>query len=398
MKPRIAALSFALLFFPVAGSAQSVDATTQEADNRREFASGVAAMFAGRYDEAAQTFRKLAEHTDAPRVKLELARSLFLAKHYREAKRVFNDVYYSTGLPYEVRRSINVYLEKIDRKIGYLVPTIGVNLDTNPTRATSATDFQLLGLPVVLRQNAHGRAVGIQYGLAGRVPLDASSAFSLVSAVSGVKYSQSQNSFMNANIGLSHDDVAGKNSLETGVQYSRREKSDTLVSPYISDTYRLNSTGQSQTDFTAALSYSTFKSNSYLNGPVFQAGVTHGTEVSKETSLITGAHASITRTKDSRYDQVEVGVSGTLYRSLKAIAVDVVLSGNIGRRNFSGMDPLFGAIRRDTDLDCGIRLVRTKPLRRLFPSVGVKYERRISTLRYYSYAATGLTAELYYRF
>jgi len=362
------------------------------------FASGVAAMFAGRYDEAAATFKELTLRTDAPRVKLELARSLFLAKRYREAKHVFNDVYYSAGLPYEVRRAINIYLEKIDRKIGYFVPTIGLSVDTNPTRATSATDFLLFGVPVVLRQNERGRAIGVQYGVAGRTPLNSSSTLSVVGAVSGVKYLQSRNSFVNADVGLSFDDTEDKISLETGVQFSRRESSDTLISPYLAGTYRLNGTSPSQTDITVAASYNTFRYNYYLNGPVLQASTRHGTQIFKATTLITAAHASITRTVDSRYSQIEGGLSANLYHSLKVIAADVVLSSDVGKRVFSGTDPLFGSTRNDTDFDLGIRFLRTKPFKRLFPSIGIKYERRFSSLPFYSYAETGVTADLLYRF
>ncbi len=355
-------------------------------------------MFAGHYDEAAATFRELAKRTDAPRVKLELARSLYLGRHYREAKHVFNDVYYSNGLPYRVRRGINVYLEKIDRKIGYLVPTLGLGLDTNPTKGTAATDFVLFGVPVVLAQHNQRRAIGAQYSLSGRTPLNASSTLSAVGAVSGVKYPRSPNSFVNANLGLSFDDAGEKLSVETGMQYSRRENSDTLVSPYILGIYRLNNARPNQTDLTAIISFNSFEYNSYLNGPVVQTSVRHGTQIGRETILITTLQASVTRTADARYNQVAGAISANLYRSLKAVAVDVVVSGAIGKRIFAGADPLFGSVRRDTDSNLGVQLFRTRPIRKLFPSIGIRYERRDSSLPFYSYAGTGLTADLLYRF
>lgn len=207
-------------------------------------------MFAGRYDEASATFRELSKHTNAPRVKLELGRSLFLGQHFKDAKQVFNEVYYSSGLPYEVRRSINLYLEKIDRKIGFLVPSFGLSVDTNPRKATTASDFLLLGLPVVLSHQMHGRAIGLQYGLSGRTPLNTSSTLSILGATNGVEYSQITTSYVNATAGLSFDDRKGDVSLESGIQYARRKNSDTLISPYVAGTYRFNSTGPSSTDLT----------------------------------------------------------------------------------------------------------------------------------------------------
>lgn len=365
MRLRTLALAAFVLLSPSHGVAQSFDFRQSEGDNRREFRLGVAAMFAGHYDEAIATFRELSKQTDAPRVKLELGRSLFLAKRYKEAKRVFNDVYYSAGLPYEVRRSINVYLEKIDRKIGFLVPDFGLSIDTNPIKATSATDFLLLGLPVVLSQQKHSRAMGVQYGLAGRKPIDALSTFSIFGSIAGIKYSQSPNSFENASAGLAFDDKSGKLSLESGVQYLRRENSDTLMSPYVAGTYRLNSTNPSSTDLTAVASYNIFKYNFYLNGPAVQASVRHAVTLGKTTTLIAVAHASIIRASDPRYNQVEGGISASLYHSLKIVAADLVLSGNIGKRNFAQIDPLFGAIRRDTDVGFEIQVLRTKPIKRL---------------------------------
>ena len=398
MTLRTAVLTFAILILPNAALAQSAVLSTSEADNQREFASGVAAMFAGRYNEAAATFDDLAKHTDAPRVKLELGRSLFLAKRYQEAKRAFNEVYYSPGLPYEVRRSINVYLEKVDRKIGFFIPTLGLSIDSNPAKGTSSTDFLLFGVPVVLAQHERGRAFGLQYGLSGRTPINRSSTISVLGSVNGIKYAQSPNSFFNGNAAFSFDDKTQRFSLESGVQYFRRENSDTLISPYTSVTYRLNSTSLRPTDFTGIVSYSSFKYNSYLNGPAVQVGVRHVAPLSKATTLITGAHASIARTNDRRYDQIEAGVSASIYRTLKAVAADIVLSGSVGQRNFAENDPLFGAIRRDTDIGAEIRILRTKPIRRLFPSVGLRYERRKSSLPFYSYAGAGFTTDLFYRF
>ena len=395
---RTGAIAICALLSSFPASAQEGAAVALEEANRRDFAAGVAAMFAGRYDEAAEIFRDLSRRTSAPRVKLELARSLFLASHYREAKRLFNDVYYSAGLPYQVRRAINVYLEKIDRKIGFIVPTFGITLDSNPTRATSTTDYVLFGSPVVLNQRPHGRAIGIQYGLSGRTPLNASSSLSVVGAISGTKYPESPNSFASANTGLSFDDAQGRHSLETGVQYLRREHSDTLISPYLTGTYRLSGTKQSQTDVGILTSYSTFDSNYYLNGPLLQVSVQHGAEVQKQTTLVTAAHVSTVRTRDSRYNQFEGGLSASVYHSLASLGVDVIVRGQVGRRAFSAVDPLFGGIRRDTDYQGEIKLVRTSPVRRLFPSVGIRYERRDSTLPFYAYADLGITTDLLYRF
>ena len=59
---------------------------------QRAFVHAMQAQQAGDLARAEAIFRAMLEHTDSPRVKLELARTLFLQAKHEEAKRLFKEV------------------------------------------------------------------------------------------------------------------------------------------------------------------------------------------------------------------------------------------------------------------------------------------------------------------
>ena len=67
-------------------------------------------MQAGNYEPAIRELRALLAQTQSPRVKLELARALFLKGEYREARSLFNDVLVDPDTPWRVRDTVFVVL------------------------------------------------------------------------------------------------------------------------------------------------------------------------------------------------------------------------------------------------------------------------------------------------
>lgn len=61
-------------------------------DLQRAFIEGAQQLQAGKLAQAESIFREMLELTDSPRVKLELARTLFLQGNYDEAKILFKEV------------------------------------------------------------------------------------------------------------------------------------------------------------------------------------------------------------------------------------------------------------------------------------------------------------------
>jgi len=87
---------------------------------QRAFAEGMQAQQAGELSRAESIFRGMLQSTDSPRVKLELARTLFLQGKYPEAKRLFKDVSLRDETPWRVRDNIALFVREIEERTGYL--------------------------------------------------------------------------------------------------------------------------------------------------------------------------------------------------------------------------------------------------------------------------------------
>jgi len=98
------------LLLPSIAAGQAVD------ENQRAFEAGLQAAARGQWPIAIVLLTDLAERTDQPRVRLELARVLYLAGEFRRSKAEFLKVY-RHDIPYPVRRSINIYLDEIDQRL-----------------------------------------------------------------------------------------------------------------------------------------------------------------------------------------------------------------------------------------------------------------------------------------
>ena len=68
----------------------------------------------GDYEGAARIFRALAQKTDSPRIRLELARALFFLRQYEESRTLFREVALEPELPWRVRDNIEGFLRAID--------------------------------------------------------------------------------------------------------------------------------------------------------------------------------------------------------------------------------------------------------------------------------------------
>src|SRR5690606_42066865 len=81
------------------------------------FKAGLQAERAGRYDVAIGNFRRLLREAPTPRVKLELARALYLAGHYQESLALFREVYEAPETPQTVKRNIVPFIREAELRI-----------------------------------------------------------------------------------------------------------------------------------------------------------------------------------------------------------------------------------------------------------------------------------------
>jgi hypothetical protein len=121
------------------------------------FLEGQIALQQGRYADAVEVFRQILTGDPAlVRVRLELARALFLGGDFEAARYHFEQVL-GGDLPEPVRQNVYRFLTQIDAETSWLSLTLSIGPDSNPSFATTAESVDILGQKFVLNPDARAR-------------------------------------------------------------------------------------------------------------------------------------------------------------------------------------------------------------------------------------------------
>jgi tetratricopeptide (TPR) repeat protein len=131
-------------------------------DYETAFLSGQLALARKDYRAASTIFRRLLTRDPTLlRVRLDLARALFLAGDYDAARYHFEHAL-GHDLPETARQTVYLYLQRIETETSWLTVTVAVGPDSNPSYASSAETVDILGQPFVLSPDARARkAIGL---------------------------------------------------------------------------------------------------------------------------------------------------------------------------------------------------------------------------------------------
>src|SRR5438093_6987219 len=124
-------------------------ARTDDDGLQRAFIEGVQLLEAGDPRRAEEIFRELLKATDSPRVKLELARALYLQGKYAESKKLFQEVALQPDTPWRVRDNIAPFVQQIEEKTGYLKFGVTLVSDSNPRNLAAQKEFSIGDLRVM---------------------------------------------------------------------------------------------------------------------------------------------------------------------------------------------------------------------------------------------------------
>ncbi|HQS81447.1 MAG TPA: tetratricopeptide repeat protein [Thiobacillus sp.] len=151
-----------------AGTSEETGATYQA-----RFLLGVEALHAGNPMRAAAIFEPLLAETGSPRVKLELARALYLLQDYERSEQLFREVLARPDLPWRVGENIRVYLDEIDMATGVIKFSVGVVSDSNPRNFTNSREVMIGGQTLAVVPPEDNRQVtGVRLSVRGYRPLD----------------------------------------------------------------------------------------------------------------------------------------------------------------------------------------------------------------------------------
>ena len=135
----------------VATCAIAASASASAVDQKKVddlFRSAMVSARGGNHAAAIPTFRHLLSGVSSPRIKLELARSLLAVGEYKEAYRLFRDVYEAPGTPMTVKRNILPFLEEAELRTLRVRYGVRVITDSNPSRVGEGGTVYFNGIPM----------------------------------------------------------------------------------------------------------------------------------------------------------------------------------------------------------------------------------------------------------
>lgn len=137
------------------------------ADIESQFQNALGLINAGQAALAVPILYRLYAETAAPRVRLELARALFLAGREEEARRIFVDAF-QDGPPPVVRATVLSFINKIDQRKGKLSVNGSIARYSNPLPQPSASTLNFGGIELTYEPDESyrklwGATVGVNY-------------------------------------------------------------------------------------------------------------------------------------------------------------------------------------------------------------------------------------------
>ena len=371
---------------------------TANTDDPRQvlFLLGLHELTTGNYIAAVQVFKSLSLQTDSLRVKLELARALFLDLQYAEAKILFEEIHANPEVPYPVKESIQFYLDQIDILLGTIKYGLSVVTDSNPRNFTSSRKIKIAGRTMTLQPPSDNKdIVGIRYNLYITKALTddglltgylktsyldfPNTTFDTINADIGTILSFKKNRVLRIRLGLEESYYAGDHLYDF---------------PYLGFMLFPRPLHQFQLNGEFKIGKLRVPDASHLDALNFSLSTNLTRKVLTDSLVSTNIFLehSITEERAYTYHSGSVGLSLDV-PLFKVWRLKPYVS--IGRRIYKDRDPFFGEARHDTRKTAGI-ICKLENLKifGLTPALGITYEENDSNLDYYSYDKVGFVFDL----
>jgi hypothetical protein len=385
-----------VLVLLLAAATATGTARAQPADAmQREFVEAMQQLRAGRLDEAERTLRGMLERTDSPRVKLELARVLYLEGKDAEAKALFKQVSMQSDTPWRVRDNIAPFVRSIEERSGYVKLGVTVVSDSNPRNLAPQEEFTIGNLRVMPTE-APQKVNGLRYSMQGWKPFHGSSRAGGYLSASYADYPGHQLDRITADLGVlktlsSSGRVRGKAGVEFGTFGGRR----LYHFPYLGLDSVLKQTQTARLTGELKLGKVKFADFGYLDANYLSASasVRKVLSATAATSLSATLERSQAREDPYSYAGWQLGPGVDLFwpGSLYLVGARAALGG----RRYKAVDPLFGQQRADTtqrlEATLGNKLWRWRDSR---ISLVASLERNRSNIGFYSYRKFNLSVAI----
>jgi hypothetical protein len=378
-----AALAAAILAASAPAFGQSYDPEVQG-----RFLEGARLLETGDYEGAARIFRALLQTVPSPRIKLELARALFLQRRYGEARVLFREVALDPTTPWQVRENVEVYIGRIDAAVGFTRFSVSMVSDSNPRNITDQREFTIGGVRLTFQPPEDNKKVyGLRYGAQIFQPLLPEAGLSAYANGSYLDYPDDTFDRLTVDGGLAktlgeHREASVKAGIEAGTFGGKA----LYHLPYVGAGYLFSASEAHRLTGEMKFGKATFPDFSFLDATYTSIALSGSRAISKSTVLSLGGTVehSVAREDPYSYDGVTIS-PGALFL-MPDPAVVLRADASFGARKYAEADPIFGGQRLDHRTTLALTLKsREWQWQGFHPGLTLSFEENRSTLDFYSY-------------
>lgn len=355
---------------------------------QRAFIEGGRLLQAGDYAAAERIFRALLQETKSPRIKLELARTLFYEKRYREARVLFKEVLLEPDIPWQVRDNVDTFIRQIDNIIGYVKAAVSVVSDTNPENITSQREFTIGGIRLTFQPPAENKKVtGLRYLVDAFEPVWQEGRLSSYLTAAYLDYPGEAVDRLTVDMGLTKGlDEAGRAALKAGVEWGTFGGKALYSFPYAAWLEVLSQSSTYRVTSQVKAGRVTYPYYTYLDGNYLSLTATGIRAMSATTAASLGATVEGSSAREKPYSYSGLSVAPGFTWLLSEPALLIKADASYGNRRYAAIDPLFGIQRDDTKTWAEVT-IRSKAWRifNFTPILLLSVEKNRSNIDYYSY-------------
>lgn len=373
-----------LLFLLMSFQAGSQPISLAPDPNQLQFEQAIRLMQAGSYALALEQFADLYALTSSLRVKLEWARTAFLAKQYDLANDLFLAVL-EEPIPDVVRFNVSLYLSEIAQLGNQTDWGIGFTRDFNPFGVPEDQEIILFGLPfqfVASEPREH------LFGITGYVrharPLNSSRTLRFVGEFNGVQYEGSGNNKGDIRLGMDYRLPTFDNvKLKAGIDHYYQKSTVLLRQPYLGAEYRKDQLSGflNQYQIEGRLARNDYPDFDSLNGHTWSIATFGAKNITPTLQLGVSTYMDDTSSDFDlqSYRTLCAGMHIRFY--LPSIRSNLRITYFQSRRRFGAVDPLF-QVRRVDDREFFSVSVQPYALKvfGLYPSIELGFEETKSAI------------------
>lgn len=383
-----------IFFLSLAGALSSgpVPAQSREEALQRMFVEGVQQLEEGKLTQAESIFREMLKTTDSPRVKLELARTLFLQGKYEEAKKLFQEVATQSDTPWRVRDNIEHFVRQIEERTGYLKFGISLVSDSNPRNLSQQREFSIGGLRVTPTE-APKKVTGLRYSAQGWKPFVDPVRVAGYFTASYVDYPNQDLDRLTVDAGLARNiSESGRVRGKAGIEFGTFGGNRLYQFPYLGLDSVLAETQTARLTGELKAGKVTFPDFDYLDATNTSVALSARKILSQSVVASLSGRAEVSNARERPYSYYGWEVGPAIDTFWMETTFLIGARAIYGLRKYEETDPLFGERRSDSRARLDVTVGNKKwRWRNSYVSLVASHERAHSSIEFYSYRKSGLS-------